>query len=139
MGTAAARNALSGSGANPRPVIEVGQDGTPVRRANTFKPFSVTVASLGIAPQTVWTPATGRRFRLLGYTLTSNKAASVQFRDGSVATILATGALVANTPAPQPVAFGDGYRSASANNLLQLDVDTAVPVIISGTVWGTEE
>lgn len=139
MGTAGVRRALAGGGSNPQPVTEVGLDGTPIRRANVFKPFSVTVASLGIAPQTVWTPATGLRFRLLGYTLTSNKAASVQFRDGSVATFLATGALVAATPAPQPVGFGDGYKSASANNLLQLDVDTAVPAVLSGTVWGTEE
>lgn len=109
-----------------------------LRTPNVFKPFSVTVASLGVAPQTVWTPTCGKAFRMMGYTLTSSKAASVQFRDGSVATFFASGALVANTPAASPAGLGNGYLSASVNNVLQLDVDTAVPVVISGTVWGTE-
>lgn len=108
------------------------------RTAATFKPFSVTVASLGIAPQAAWTPTSGKRFRMMGYNLTSSKAASVQFRDGSVATFAASGALVANTPGPA-VSIGNGYLSASVNNVLNLDVDTAVPVVISGMIWGTEE
>lgn len=103
-----------------------------------FKPFSVSVVSLGIGPQTVWTPTNNRRFRIMGFSITSDKAAQVNFKDGTVASFWATPALVANTPFGI-LDLGDGYLSASANNLLRLDVSTGVPVALTGMVWGREE
>ena len=109
-----------------------------VRTPNVFKPFSVTVASIGTG-QTVWTVAsTNKRFRVMGFAATCDKAAQVNFKDGSVATIFSTPALVANTPFGVS-GIGNGMLSASANNLLQLDVSASVPAVISGTIWGTEE
>ena len=108
-----------------------------IRTPNVFKPFSVTVASLGTG-QTVWTPASNKRFRLLGFAVTSDKAAQVNFKDGSVATIFSTPAVVAATPFGVS-GIGNGMLSASANNLLALDVSASVPVVLTGTVWGTEE
>ena len=108
------------------------------RTPDTFKPFSVTVASIGTG-QTVWTVAsTNKRFRLLGFAVTSDKAVQVNFKDGSVATIFSTPVLVAATPFGVS-GIGNGMLSASANNLLQLDVSASVPAVISGTIWGTEE
>ena len=114
----------------------------PSRRPRTpdiFKPFSVSVVSLGIGPQTVWTPTTAsKRFRVMGFAVTSDKACQVNFKDGTVASFWATPALVANTPFGV-ADLGDGYLSASANNLLRLDVSASVPVVLTGMLWGREE
>ena len=107
------------------------------RTPNVFKPFSVTVASIGTG-QTVWTPASNKRFRLMGFAVTSDKAVQVNFKDGSVASIFATPALVAATPFGVSN-IGNGMLSASANNLLTLDVSASVPVVLTGTAWGTDE
>ena len=108
------------------------------RSPNVFKPFSVTVASIGTG-QTVWTVAsTNKRFRLQGFAVTSDKAVQVNFKDGSVATIFSTPAVVAATPFGVS-GIGNGMLSASANNLLTLDVSASVPVVLTGCAWGTEE
>ena len=109
-----------------------------LRTPNIFKPFSVTVASIGTG-QTVWTVAsTNKRFRVMGFAVTSDKAVQVNFKDGSVATLFATPAVVAATPFGVS-GIGNGMLSASANNLLALDVSASVPVVLTGSVWGTEE
>ena len=109
-----------------------------IRTPNVFKPFSVTVASIGTG-QTVWAVAsTNKRFRLMGFAVTSDKAVQVNFKDGSVATLFSTPAVVAATPFGVS-GIGNGMLSASANNLLALDVSASVPVVLTGTVWGTEE
>ena len=126
--------ALLGAGFN------LGFNGTTwdrVRTPNTFKPFSVTVASIGTG-QTVWDPAADKRFRVMGFAVTSDKAVQVNFKDGSVATIFSTPAVVAATPFGVS-GIGNGMLSASANNLLTLDVSASVPVVLTGTCWGTEE
>jgi len=105
----------------------------------TFKPVKA-VAITAATPVAVWTPATGKRFRLLGFCLVPTVAASILFED-------ATGGsneflrfpLTAAVPTNQmPVSLGLlGYLSTAINNALFLDVTSTAT--ISGYVYGTEE
>ena|SRR5258706_5729559 len=104
-----------------------------------FKPIKA-VAITAATPVAVWTPATGKRFRLLGFCLVPTVAASILFED-------ATGAgneflrfpLTAAVPTAQVmINLGMfGYLSTTANNALFLDVTATATV--SGFVYGTEE
>ncbi len=104
-----------------------------------FKPIKAVAITAG-TPVAVWTPATGKRFRLLGFCLVPTVAASILFED-------ATGGgneflrfpLTAAVPTAQvPVNLGtDGYLSLLVNNALFLDVTATATV--SGYVYGKEE
>ena len=129
-----------GANSTPAPAIVFnGATFERLRTANVFKPFSVTVASLGIAPQIIWTQASGnKKFRFMGASVTSDKAAVVNFREASVATFLNTPKLLANTPFTFP-AIGNGYLASAASNQVGIDVDSGVPVVLTGFAFGTEE
>ncbi len=104
-----------------------------------FKPIKAVAITAG-TPVAAWTPATGKRFRLLGFCIVPTVAASILFED-------ATGGgneflrfpLTAAVPTAQiPVTLGQfGYLSTTANNALFLDVTASATV--SGYVYGTEE
>jgi hypothetical protein len=104
-----------------------------------FKPIKAIAITAG-TPVSVWAPAIGKRFRLLGFCLVPTVAASILFED-------ATGAgneflrfpLTAAVPTAQvPVPLGKfGYLSTTVNNALFLDVTATATV--SGYVYGTEE
>lgn len=101
-----------------------------------FKPFAATaiVAGTGL---TVWTPAAGKKFRLMGWSLSTATAADLIFGDNAVGTVIyRTGVQQINTTIPSPP-IGNGILSAAANNVLKLDV--SVGATVGGTVWGTEE
>lgn len=114
-------------------------NGTGLDRARTpfvFKPFAATaiVAGTGL---TVWTPAAGKKFRLMGWSLSTNTAADLIFGDNLAATVIyRTGVQQVNTVVNSPD-IGNGILSAAANNVLKLDV--SVGATVGGTVWGTEE
>ena len=136
MVSRAVRKAIPGGGLQPQPVIPMMQDnGTPLT-PNVFKPFSVTIASLGIGPQTIWDPGATERFRAMGFYVSSDKACVVNFRDGTVASFWNTPLLAAAGVFTPPAGFGEGYLSASKNNNLQIDVSAGVPVALNGMVWG---
>jgi hypothetical protein len=97
-------------------------------------PSTAVVAGTGTV---VWTPAAGKKFRLMGFALALSVAGSIVFCDHVVATILfRTPALLAGTPFAGPP-LGNGKLSALANNVLRLDVTAGGNV--SGFVFGTEE
>lgn len=110
-----------------------------LRLAGTFKTLTAQaiVAAAGV---TVWTPASGKKFRLLGFSLSSTAEAGLKFYDG-VAGALTT--LVFQTPVLAAggvltiESLGLGRLSAAANNTLALDVSGNST--ISGTIWGVEE
>lgn len=93
------------------------------------------------AEATIWTPASGRKFRLMGYCLTALGAAgNVVLKDNtagaSLPMVLPFGAIGANLTVVPP-GLGNGILSAAANNLL-----TATGVAaqtLSGFLVGTEE
>jgi len=106
-----------------------------VRVPNVSKDLStVTITTI----TTVWTPASGKKFRLMGGTFSVSAACSVLFEDNAAATtIFRTPKLAADTPYNFVVAGGQGVLSAAANNVLKATSSAAATII--GTLWGVEE
>ncbi len=101
-----------------------------------FKRINAVAVTAG-TPQTVWTPTSGSRFRVMGFSLgVTVAAASVFFLDNAAATGIATPILAVNGVCTSP-RLGNGYQSAAADQVLKIDVRANSTV--SGCVWGIEE
>ena len=104
------------------------------RTASVFKDLA-GVAITTIA--TVWTPASGKKFRLMGGSFSVSGACSVLFEDNAAATtIIRTPLLEAN----KPYSFDllNGILSGAANRVLKATASTGT-VTITGHLYGTEE
>jgi hypothetical protein len=117
---------------------------SPAGTSNLIMKRALTAAAGTTA---VWTPTSGKRFRLLGYSWSiPNTATSAA---GSAAGLLDQAAGIAylseigttTTGANNSVSLGvSGYPSAAVNNILYINLTaafTAGEILI--TVWGTEE
>lgn len=101
--------------------------------ADVFK--DLAVVALG-SITTVWTPASGKKVRLLGGMLSSSAAASLLFEDNAGGTtVFRTPKLVADTPFT--FSFDRGVLLAAANNVLKATASGASNW--TGTLWGCEE
>jgi len=110
----------------------------PVSGGLTFKRINAVAVTAG-TPQTIWTPAAGMRFRVMGFSLGVTVAAASVFLvegAGNVATGLATPILAINGVCTSP-RLGNGYQSVAADNALKIDVSATSTV--SGSVFGVEE
>jgi len=119
-----------------------------VRTPTTFKSAAANTA----AATAIWTPAGGKKFRLLGGVITSASAAlaaaaltTLTLLDGAAAITLAFDiwipvAPVNTTPCIAFTLGPNGYLSSTADNVLNA---TLTANLLSGqirvTVWGTEE
>jgi hypothetical protein len=104
------------------------------RVPSVFKDLA-SVAITTIA--TVWTPAGGKKFRLMGGSFSVSGACSVLFEDNSAGTtIVRTPLLVANTP--YSLTLGNGILSGAANRVLKATASTGTVTIV-GHLYGTEE
>lgn len=122
-------------GAGNKSNVFNGQTLSAARSPSVFK----NINAVSIATETtIWTPASGRRFRLMGYILESGTiGGNVLLKDntgGSTIAIVPFGAAngVITTPP-----WGNGILSGAVNNVL-----TATGVAtqtLSGMVWGCEE
>lgn len=103
-----------------------------IRTPNVFKPQT----ALSVASEaTWWTPASGKKFRLMGGILTGSVAGDYIIRDNTAgSTILVIPALAG---APVSFALGNGILSGTADNVLTVDGPPASTA--SGTLFGTEE
>lgn len=104
------------------------------RLANTFKSVSAVVIT---TEQTVWTPASGKKFRLMGYCLTQGVVTgAITLKDNTAGTIILV--IPPHTIAVSTCSsFANGIVSATANNVL-----TAIGAsteTITGYFFGTEE
>lgn len=109
-----------------------GETWQQLRTPRVFKPQNaVPVAT----ETTVWTPAAGTRFRLMGMTVASSVAGNLVFRDNTAGTIIASVSTTAGVPVP--VDFGNGKLSAAANNVLTAQGPGGST--LSGMIFGTEE
>lgn len=114
-----------------------------VRVATIYKAFNAQAltAIAGNTPVSIWTPAAGRKFRLMGYWFSTSAAAGLVFHD--LASVGGGGLI----PFPSPVAaaagilqsppIGNGFLSATINN--QLWIDATAATTVTGFVWGVEE
>jgi hypothetical protein len=109
------------------------------RTPNVFKTINnqAVTAATGI---TVWDPASGKKVRLMGYSLSLSVAGRILLYTGAttaLTTLVAiTPDLLAATPFPAPL-LGNGILAATADHNLNLDVSANGSV--SGMVWGVEE
>lgn len=108
-----------------------------VRLASVIKTVAAVAITAGTGA-TIWTPAAGKKFRLMGWSLSVSAGASLIFGDNLVGTVILRTELQAAAGISQnPHGFGNGYLSAAANNVLKLDATATATV--SGYVFGTEE
>ena len=106
-----------------------------VRTPAVFKPLSAVVIT---SETTIWTPAAGKKFRLMGYAITSGVVAgAITLRDNTAGTTILV--IPPNTIGVMQYspAFGNGILSAAANNVLTAQ-GTATETI-TGYLFGTEE
>jgi hypothetical protein len=104
---------------------------TPV----VFKTIAAVAVTAG-TPVSIWTPTSGKKFRVMGFMLSLSVAGSVILKDGTTE-ILRTCLMPAGNGQSSPASMGNGVLSALANNLLNADVTASGSV--SGFVFGTEE
>jgi hypothetical protein len=99
----------------------------------TFKTLkAVTVTTIA----TVWTPATGKKFRLMGGCISLSVAGSVLFEDNTAGNdVYQSPVLLASTP--YNFDLGDGVLSSTINNVLKATASGAAT--ITGTLYGIEE
>ena len=116
----------------------VGSDGA-IHTPRTPDVYKIITGAVINPEATVWTPAAGKKFRLLGFYLVSGAAAgSILFKDGTGGTTIFS---VPNNgvTAGQYVALpGIGILSATANNVLTA-TGSGASQTITGTIFGTEE
>ena len=106
-------------------------------RASTFKMIDANAITAG-SEETVWTPQSGSKIRLLGWCLSSSAAAAIEFQDSSSSgTVIAQTPLLAAAGIHNSPDLGDGIVLSAADGVLKLDVTAGATV--SGMVWGIEE
>lgn len=114
------------------PSVQMVQTGTALaspRRAITkfiqLQAQSITHAT----PVDVYTPTAGKKWRILGYNLSTTVAGAIQFEDTTGVEVLRTPLLLAAAPFASGD-MGNGYLSTAVNNHLFLDVT------VTGAVTG---
>jgi hypothetical protein len=101
-----------------------------------FNVFKSVAGQVITSETTVWTPTSGKKFKLMGYVITQGVATgNITLKDNTAGTTILT---IPATPVGQPLAvsLGAGITSATANNVL-----TATGVsteTISGYFYGVE-
>lgn len=87
---------------------------------------------------TVWTPAAGKKFRLMGVMIGLGATNGlVHLRDGAGGSAFFTARDAA--AASIQFSFGNGYLSSTANNVLEIYNATGSTINAWVTAWGTEE
>lgn len=108
---------------------------SPLGLADVFKQINAVLISSETA---VWTPASGKKFRLMGGLLSvTGAAANVSLKDGiGGSTVWTLPSVGLSTLIPLTVP-GTGILSGTANNVLTA---TGIALtVLNGVVWGREE
>lgn len=110
--------------------------------------ISKTLSATATGDNTVWTPTSGKKFRLMGYTisvagtLASLGPLTLQIKDGATVVynhIVAVAATLAGD-SQISASLGQGYLSTAANNTLRLNLGgTLLTGAATINAWGTEE
>lgn len=130
---------LSNSSATPTappsgayPLIYNGVTWEFMRTPVVFKPFSL---GAGTVETTIWTPAAGKKFRLMGFVIGAGAATTILFNDNTGGTLIFTGKVT--TGIALAVTLGNGILSGAADRVLTVTRGTSGT--LDGTVYGTEE
>ena len=108
---------------------------SPWDRLRTPKVFTPVALTAATAETTIWTPTSGKKFRLMGFILTPGAASTLTFKDNTSGTTIfvARGA----TDTPIVVNLGNGILSSAINQ--PLTVTRGTSATLDGCCWGTEE
>lgn len=87
---------------------------------------------------TIWTPASGKKFRLMGISVSCGSAGRLAIRDGNSGTDFIARFLYAGADT-KTFDFGNGYLSLQADRVLELRNNSGATVNAWVTAWGTEE
>jgi len=108
-----------------------------VRGVETSKPGQATaLADAGTTD--VWTPAAGKKFRLLGLVVGSSVAGRVALVEGAGNTLVLPVRLLANQSLFLQIA-ANGILSAAANNVLKIRNNAGAAADLDWCAWGMEE
>ncbi len=116
--------------------VNMGYNGTSwdrVRVPSVFKPQNAVAVN---AETTIWTPAAGKKFRLIGVWLAASVAGNVLLRDNTAGPVIAVVPSGAGGSGVY-VDLRNGILSAAVNNVLTATGPAAST--LSGIVFGTEE
>lgn len=118
-------------------LLHTGSDLDRARTPSVFKPVAVTAIIAGTGA-TIWTPAAGKKFRVMGIAFSSSAAGQLILGDNLAATVIARSPTLAAGGIWMLGAsyLGNGILSALVNNVLKIDGPTGN---VAGMVWGTEE
>ncbi len=109
-------NAPASPAANTNQFVFNGTGWEPKLTPSRFIPLdNVTIVGSG----SVWTPAPGTKFRLMGFQITSSLAGQLDFHDGVGGPIIYSVVVASGVPTNSPD-LGNGILSAAANNPLSL-------------------
>lgn len=100
-----------------------------------FKGVNSTFTSAG-GDQALWTPAAGKKFRLLGFALSFSAATAILLKDGLGGTQIYSTYTAVNGYVGTPP-MGNGILSGAANNVLA--INPSADVGVRGFVFGVEE
>lgn len=106
-----------------------------MRTPNIFKKIAAVSITAG-TPVSVWTPAGGKKFRVMAWMLSLSVAGAILFEDTTGTEVFRSSLMAAGIGLASPN-IGNGYLSTAANNQLFLDV-TATGTV-SGFICGIEE
>jgi hypothetical protein len=108
-----------------------------LRAANKVIDIASTAITAG-TPLTIWTPAAGKKFRLMGWQLSSSAATSLIFKYAAGSTLLfRSPTLTAAGVWDTPPGFGNGQMPGAANDVLKLDC--VANSTVAGFIFGCEE
>jgi len=97
---------------------------------------SVALGS-GTTETTIWTPASGKKFRIMGMILTASAATTLTFKDNTSGTTIFTLRLGTDAPVViPPSVFGNGILSGAADRVLTVTRGTAAT--LDGVIVGQE-
>lgn len=130
-------NIGSGNSSGDVPQFGLAQwDGTNMTRRRMCSVFKAQAAVNTNAEITVWTPAAGKKFRLMKLFISGSVAGNYTFKDNTAGTTILVLTLPAGGPF-NPVDLDNGILSAAANNVLTCTGPGAST--LSGMLCGTEE
>jgi hypothetical protein len=125
-----------------------GWDGAAWDRARIATIFKTVIATAA-GNTAVWTPAAGKQFRLMGYsisiagTLAATGVLTVELVDQATVIKNHVATVAQTTPTGDTqigIDLGQGQLSAAANNILQVNLSVAMATGgVAVNAWGTEE
>ena len=110
---------------------------TKIPTPDIYKSINANAITAG-TEEVVWTPASGKTIRLLGWRLSSSAAAAIHFQDSATSgTVIVQTPVVAAAGIDDRESLGRGIKLDSPGNTLKIDV--SANSTISGIVFGVEE